>query len=90
MESGRSTKVNSEHEKEGEEPHPFRYSRTFEVGRRRSQEQAEAIMGDDQELVSSFVDELLRSSAAGREFAKNSLSIRNATRSPGEKVSTDM
>jgi len=90
MESGGLRKGKTDEEKTVEEAPPFSYKRTFGVGTSRVQEQAEAIMGDDQALVSSFVEELLRSSAAGREFAKNSLSLRNATRATGEEISTEM
>jgi len=90
MESGGRKKVRSDDEKTVDEAPLFSYKRTFGVGTSKVQEQTEAIIGDDQALVSSFVEELLRNSAAGREFAKNSLSLRNATREKGEEISTQM
>jgi len=90
MESGGHKKVKTDREREEEGAPPFSYRRTFGVGGHKLQEQTDAIIGDDQAVVSSFIDELLNGSVAGREFAKKSLSIRNATRGADEAISTEM
>ena len=78
-------------QKGADDPSPFSYNSTFRDGRYKLPEQRpRSTAAEDQALVSSFVDELLRNSVAGREFAKNSLSVRNATRPPGEDISTEM
>ena len=74
----------------GEEPRPFTYKKMLGIGRHTHEKQITEMIGEDQAVVSTMVDELLRSSAAGREFAKNSLSIRNANRDDDEEISTDM
>jgi hypothetical protein len=90
MESSGSKKVEPDADTNAEESRPYRYHRTFGVGRNALHNQVEEVIGDDQDAVSSFVDELLRSSAVGREFAKNSLSFKNLTREKGEDISTDL
>ncbi len=45
---------------------------------------------NDGATASSFVEELLKTSEVGRQFAENSLSIRNAKKRSGERVSTGL
>jgi hypothetical protein len=74
----------------GEERHPFTYKKMLGIGRHTHEKQITEMIGEDQAVVSTMVDELLKSSAIGREFARNSLSIRNATREEDEEISTNM
>ena len=90
MDSDGPRKTKSGRGKEGEEEiSPFTYTKVFAVGRYKFQDPRKDTSREDAALVSSFVDELLATSVAGREFAKHSLSIRNAIRGHGEDISTE-
>jgi len=83
-------KRQSREEDTTDEP-PFRYSKTFNVGRASVETKVhEATSEEDDAAVSSFVDMLLTSSEVGREFAKKSLSIRNANRSAEDEIAIEM
>ncbi len=69
---------------------PFRYRRRFRTGGMALERTTGGAAVNDLATVSSFVEELLATSKVGREFAENSLSIKNSTKRSGQSVSTGL